>query len=126
MMNILAKKTNHTLLSDEEKTKAEGLYTQAQEDIRKLMDHKDRIVASSAEKDHNIQELVRSQEITADQLSERDRRIQGMAQAQASMSGQITSLNHRLRYTEEECYTHREEVVFHAFEQQALATRLAE
>ena len=49
-----------------------------------------------------------------------------MAQAQASMSGQITSLNQRLRHSEEECYTHREEVVFHAFEQQALATRLAE
>ena len=62
MINILAKKANYTLLRDEEKIKAEGLYTQAQKDLRELTEYKDRIVASSAEKDRSIQENVRTRQ----------------------------------------------------------------
>ena len=130
MVNLLAQKTNHILLREDERAQAEELYTQAQEDLRNMQNYKDQIVNSAAEKDYTLralsQELAQSQETAAHTVSERDRRIQGMAQAQASMSGQITLLNQQLRSSEEESHAQREEVVYHRFEQQALETRLAE
>ena len=41
LVSILAKKTNHTLLHADQKSKAEELYAQSQEDLHKLMNYKD-------------------------------------------------------------------------------------